>query len=108
MFTTIFRKSLFTIRSEVHADVKKKALCWTRYMSDNDICWTRGQSQKKQASFFYLERSGFLGIAAHTLKELVILQFRKCRSENIVQIHLWSIVDTKFVGNSTVCVQVRL
>ena len=53
MFTTIFRKSLFTIRSEVHADVKKKALCWTRYMSDNDVCWTRGRSQKKQASPFF-------------------------------------------------------
>lgn len=53
MFTTIFRKSLFTIRSEVHADVKKKALCLTRYMSDNDVCWTRGRSQKKQASSFF-------------------------------------------------------
>ena len=68
--------------SEVNADVKKKALCWTRYMSDNDVCWTRGQGQKKRVSF--LGRFGFVGIDAHTLKELVILRFRKCRSEDIV------------------------
>ena len=92
--------------SEVNADVKKKALCWTRYMSDNDVCWTWGQSQKKRVSF--LGRFGFVGIDAHTLKELVVLQFRKCLSEDIVQIHLWSIVDTKFVGNSRVFVQIRV
>ena len=34
MVFTTRRKSLFTIMSEVNADVKKKALCWTRYMSD--------------------------------------------------------------------------
>ena len=101
-----FRKSLFTIRSEVKADVKKKALCWTRCMSDNDVCWTRRQGQKKRVSF--LGRFGFLGIDAHTLKELVILQFRKCLSEDIVPIHLWSIVDNKSVGYSRVCVQIWL
>ena len=40
------------IMSEVNANVKKKVLCWTRYMSDNDVCWTRGQGQKKRVSFF--------------------------------------------------------
>jgi hypothetical protein len=68
--------------SEVNVDVKKKALCWTRCMSDNEVCWTRGQGQKKRVSF--LGRFRFVGIDAHTLKELVILRFRKCRSEDIV------------------------
>ena len=95
---------MFTIRSGVNADIKKKALCWTRYMSDNDVWWTRGQGQKKRVSF--LGRFGFVGIDAHTLKELVVLQFRKCLSEDIVQIHLWSIVGNKLVGYSRVCVQI--
>ena len=68
--------------SEVNVDVKKRALCWTRYMSDNNVCWTRGQGQKKRVSFF--GRIVLLGIDAHTLKELVILQFRKCLCEDIV------------------------
>ena len=68
--------------SEVNVDVKKRALCWTRYMSDNNVCWTLGQGQKKRVSFF--GRIVLLGIDAHTLKELVILQFRKCLCEDIV------------------------
>ena len=50
--------------SEVNADVKKKALCWTRYMSDNDVCWTRGQSQKKRILYtpFFWHSIGWVEI----------------------------------------------
>ena len=97
----------------VHHKVGSKSRCKEKgFVLDPVYVWQRclldSGTKPKETGILFLERSGFLGIAAHTLKELVILQFRKCLSENIVQIHLWSIVDTKFVGNSTVCVQIRL
>ena len=38
----------------------------------------------KRNGYPFLGRFGFVGIDAHTLKELVVLQFRKCLSEDIV------------------------
>ena len=60
----------------------------------------------KRNGYPFLGRFGFVGIDVYTLKELVVLQFRKCLSEDIVQIHLWSIVGNKLVGYSRVCVQI--
>ena len=67
-----------------------------------------GDKAKRNRHPLFLGSSGYLGIAAHTLKELVISQFQKWLSAKTVQLHLWSIVDTKFVGDWTVCVQIRL
>ncbi len=97
---------MFTTRSDVNAVVKKKAcvepgVCLTTILLDSE-------TRPKETGILFLGRFGFRGIGAHTLKELVILQFRKCLSEAIVYVQLWSIVDDKSVGYSQVFVQIRL
>ena len=99
---------MFTTRLEVNAVVKKKACVEPGVCRTNDFCWTRKQGQKKRVSFL-LGRFGFRGIGAHTIvKELVILQFRKCFSEAIVDVPLRSIVDDKSVVYSRVFARIRL